>query len=42
MNDNYLLQVLTDKNEFKHVKELSQDEYLKFQQASIFMNKLNI
>lgn len=42
MNDNYLLQVLTDKNEFKHIKELSQDEYLKFQQASIFMNKLNI
>lgn len=42
MNDNYLLQVLNDKNEFIHIKELSQEEYLKFNQSSILMNKLNI
>lgn len=41
MEDNYFLQVLTDKNEFKNIRELSQDEYSKFNQASIFMNKLN-
>lgn len=42
MEENYFLQVLTDKNEFINIRELSQEEYLKFNQASIFMYKLDM
>lgn len=42
MNNHYFLQVLTDKNEFVNIKELSNDEYLKFNQASKFMYKLDL
>lgn len=42
MSDDYYLNVLHDENNFKVIRKLTVDEYKKFNEASIFMQKLNV
>lgn len=41
MCDDYYLNVLQDKNNFKLIRKLTDEEYERFNKASIFMQKLN-